>query len=69
MVTGLGGIGKSAVAADYALQMKEVYVGGVFRFNAESWPSLHISVRENVSLKPNAIITSCMLTVVCFVAH
>ena len=48
-MNGLGGIGKSAVASKYASQWKERYRDGVFHFNAESYSSLHNSVRENVS--------------------
>lgn len=48
IIVGLGGIGKSAVAACYANRFKDVYMGGVFYFSAESWAMLHTSLRQNV---------------------
>jgi tetratricopeptide (TPR) repeat protein len=48
IVNGLGGIGKSAVALRYAAQCKKRYRDGVFYFKAESYVSLHNSVRDNM---------------------
>ena len=54
----MGGVGKSSVALKYARQWKEWYGDGVLLFNGdgvllfngESYPSLHTSVRQNVTL-------------------
>jgi tetratricopeptide (TPR) repeat protein len=48
VVNGLGGVGKSSVALKYAIKWKEWYQGGVMLFNAESYSSLHNSVRQNM---------------------
>lgn len=48
VVNGLGGIGKSSVALKYAAELKEWYGDGVLHFNAESYASLHMSVRQNI---------------------
>ena len=48
-MSGVGGVGKTTLAFKYVCQYAESYSDGVFYFNAESYPSLHWSLRENVS--------------------
>ena len=50
MIRGHGGIGKSSLAARYAVMFRDLYSDGVYLFNAESWAMLQASMRENVSL-------------------
>ena len=51
MIRGLGGIGKSSLAARFAVMFKDAYSDGVFFHNAETWAMLETSIRENVSFK------------------
>ncbi|XP_062512019.1 uncharacterized protein LOC134187868 isoform X2 [Corticium candelabrum] len=48
VIRGLGGIGKSSLAARFAVMFKDAYSDGVFFHNAETWAMLETSIRENL---------------------
>ena len=60
-VCGLGGIGKTSLAAEYAHQMKDFYKGGVYWFSAEDDTFLGKTVND-VALKIDALLGSFDLT-------
>ena len=60
-VCGLGGIGKTSLAAEYAHQMKDFYKGGVYWFSAEDDTFLEKTVND-VALKIDALLGSFDLT-------
>jgi parallel beta-helix repeat protein len=60
-VCGLGGIGKTSLASEYAHQMKDFYKGGVYWFSAEDDTFLEKTVND-VALKIDALLGSFDLT-------
>ncbi|XP_062504100.1 uncharacterized protein LOC134180933 [Corticium candelabrum] len=50
VIKGMGGVGKSSLAAKYAFQCKHLYSDGVLYFNAESWATLTNSVIHNLTV-------------------
>ncbi|CAB4010735.1 Stress-induced-phospho 1 [Paramuricea clavata] len=60
-VCGLGGIGKTSLASEYAHQMKDFYQGGVYWFSAEDDTFLEKTVND-VALKIDALLGSFDLT-------
>ncbi|XP_062504586.1 uncharacterized protein LOC134181340 isoform X3 [Corticium candelabrum] len=50
VIKGMGGVGKSSLAAKYAFQCKYLYSDGVLYFNAESWATLTNSVIHNLTV-------------------
>ena len=60
-VCGLGGIGKTSLAAEYAHQMKDFYKGGIYWFSAEDDTFLEKTVND-VALKIDALLGSFDLT-------
>ncbi|XP_065826498.1 uncharacterized protein [Oscarella lobularis] len=48
IVSGVGGVGKTTLAFKYVFQYAESYSDGVFYFNAESYPSVHWCLKENI---------------------
>jgi hypothetical protein len=46
VIHGASGVGKTYLAIQYAQNFHDVYCDGVFYLNAESWPSLHVSLRQ-----------------------
>ena len=56
-VCGLGGIGKTSLASEYAHQMKDLYKGGVYWFSAEDDGRLNETVNDvatKIGAKPNS---------------
>ena len=60
-VYGLGGIGKTSLVSEYAHQMKDFYMGGVYWFSAEDDTFLERTV-NNIALKLRALLGSFDLT-------
>ena len=60
-VCGLGGVGKTSLASEYAHQMKDFYKGGVYWFSAEDDTFLEKTVNE-IALKIGALLGSFDLT-------
>lgn len=60
-VCGLGGVGKTSLAAEYAHQMKDFYKGGVYWFSAEDDTFLEKTVND-VALQIGALLGSFDLT-------
>ena len=50
-VCGLGGVGKTILASEYAHQMKDFYKGGVYWFSAEDVPGRTLRSSNNVKLE------------------
>ena len=48
-MSGVGGVGKTTLAFKYVCRYAESYPDGVFYFNAESYPSVQLWLKENVS--------------------
>ena len=60
-VCGLGGVGKTSLASEYAHQMKNFYKGGVYWFSAEDDTFLEKTVND-IALKIGALLGSFDLT-------
>ena len=60
-VCGLGGVGKTSLASEYAHQMKNFYKGGVYWFSAEDDTFLEKTVND-IALKIGALLGSYDLT-------
>ena len=60
-VCGLGGVGKTSLASEYAYQMKDFYKGGVYWFSAEDDTFLEKTVND-IALKIGALLGSFDLT-------
>ncbi len=60
-VCGLGGIGKTSLASEYAHQMKDFYKGGVYWFSAENDTFLDKTVND-IALRIGALLGSYDLT-------
>ena len=60
-VCGLGGVGKTSLASEYAHQMKDFYKGGVYWFSAEDDTFLEKTVND-IALKIGALLGSFDLT-------
>ena len=60
-VCGLGGVGKTSLASEYAHQMKDFYKGGVYWFSAEDDTLLEKTVND-IALKIGALLGSFDLT-------
>ena len=60
-VCGLGGVGKTSLASEYAHQMKDFYKGGVYWFSAEDDTFLKKTVND-IALKIGALLGSFDLT-------
>ena len=60
-VCGLGGVGKTSLASEYAHQMKDFYKGGVYWFSAEDDTLLEKTVND-MALKIGALLGSFDLT-------
>ena len=60
-VCGLGGVGKTGLASEYAHQMKDFYKGGVYWFSAEDDTFLEKTVND-IALKIGALLDSFDLT-------
>ena len=60
-VCGLGGVGKTSLASEYAHQMKDFYKGGVYWFSAEDDAFLEKTVND-IALKIGALLGSFDLT-------
>lgn len=39
-------MGKTALAVKYARKFQDAYCDGIFYLSADSWPSLHVSLRQ-----------------------
>ena len=60
-VCGLGGVGKTSLASEYAHQMKDFYKGGVYWFSAEDDTFLEKTVND-IALRISALLGSFDLT-------
>ncbi|XP_065826501.1 uncharacterized protein [Oscarella lobularis] len=49
IVSGVGGVGKTTLAFKYVCRYAESYPDGVFYFNAESYPSVQLWLKENIA--------------------
>ena len=63
IVSGVGGVGKTTLAFKYVCRYAESYSDGVFYFNTESYPSVQLWLKENVSIFIKRHYFLCLLSV------